>query len=178
MDVECSGVLVCGLPHSGNRALVNVFRRFGLEGTACHGTDHGVSVMEGWRKRHGERLAAVFPVRSIVWRRSSLLKRYAGRSHVPIDRDRPAWELDDEIITLRTMKALTELKIPFRIVSYEAIVLQPVEHCWILLNWLGVSCTPGDVECKLRSNIRIEDGNEKHRKGADITRLTTGWAFK
>ena len=167
-------VAVCGITASGNRVLARSLTKFGIGSGVYHGDDIGIRYIREAKAKHGNGIAAIIPVRSIVWRRASIIKRRGADYDESTDDEFPPFTLNDEILTNRILEVLVELKIPVRAISYEAFVENPTEHLYILLHWLGSKIPLVQVR-KICPASSFFDSNEQYRGNTDFNRIITGW---
>lgn len=136
-----TAIVVCGLPGSGNRFLSEFLKHAGARTKIMHGNQDMTRqlVTEMGATDPDTYLRAVMPVR---------------HNPIRLDKNEPRIpEMSDW--TARTIRVLSYLQIPLRVVSYEAMFLYPESFRRDLLEW-----------CGLRSDIPWHDepvdANEKY----------------
>ena len=167
-DRKESLMIVCGLPNSGNRALLKALQATGFDGTILHGTpelpeddeDHAKSLRRSadrLRRIHRPgRTAAIIIVRAQAYREMSYRARRLYHWH---------HRFTDVEHTKNMMAVLAELEIPTLLVSYEGLVEMPGPTMKYLVGNLVDAMTSPGPGLPIPKNIAsyFKDANAKYR---------------
>jgi hypothetical protein len=138
-------IFSCGKISSGNKVVLRIFEQAGVNGWTVHGTpiqdglgnDLPRAERRAWEymlpylREPSWRVLAVLPVRSESQRKDSLVRHEEHR-----------WATlrwDDDWMLRRVIEHLLQYDVPFRAVSFESIMRDPVVEANELMEWASLA---------------------------------------